>query len=136
MTTCLLSFLSGLLFINVTEAQTTWTGAIDQNWHNAANWTNGLPAPGNDAFIPDVMNDPVITSSTTFNYEVTITGTLHTQVKVEILMILSIQDNGTLIVDDSLLCSGEFTNQGVVEYGLIIIEDQGIFINFGIILGG
>nr|MCU0781115.1 hypothetical protein [Akkermansiaceae bacterium] len=30
-----------------TQAQTTWTGAIDHDWHNAGNWSNGLPAVGN-----------------------------------------------------------------------------------------
>ena len=38
-----------------TEAlsQTTFTGAISQDWGEEGNWTHGLPAPGNDATIPE-----------------------------------------------------------------------------------
>ena len=34
-------------------SQTSFTGAISQDWGEAGNWTNGLPAPGNDATIPE-----------------------------------------------------------------------------------
>ena len=34
------------------RADTSWTGAADTDWHNAANWTNGVPSnTGNDAYI-------------------------------------------------------------------------------------
>ncbi|GGG38253.1 T9SS type A sorting domain-containing protein [Hymenobacter glacieicola] len=32
---------------------TTWTGGKNDNWFDAANWTNGVPNPGKDATIPD-----------------------------------------------------------------------------------
>ena len=34
-------------------SQTSFTGAISQDWGESGNWTNGLPAPGNDATIPE-----------------------------------------------------------------------------------
>ncbi|GMV63753.1 MAG: hypothetical protein AMXMBFR74_29200 [Parvibaculum sp.] len=34
------------------RADTSWTGAVDGDWHNAANWSNGVPSnTGNDAYI-------------------------------------------------------------------------------------
>lgn len=33
-------------------AQTIWSGATSTDWFDAANWSNGLPSPGNDAIVP------------------------------------------------------------------------------------
>ena len=52
----LVAFLSlAALCLLSTEAlsQTTFTGAISQDWGEEGNWTHGLPAPGNDATIPE-----------------------------------------------------------------------------------
>lgn len=46
----LIVILGSLAGINSAIAQTTWTGAIDSDYNNVGNWTNGLPF-GNDAFI-------------------------------------------------------------------------------------
>ena len=43
---------------------TTWTGAVNTNWHTPANWTSNVPAEGVVAIIPDVTNDPVISTTT------------------------------------------------------------------------
>lgn len=51
----------------VSPAVSTWTGAVDNNWNNAANWSNGLPCSGSKIIIGDVTtaaNYPVITSTT------------------------------------------------------------------------
>ena len=34
------------------NAQTTFTGEMDDIWENSANWSNGIPYVGNDAIIP------------------------------------------------------------------------------------
>ncbi|MFV0415100.1 MAG: hypothetical protein ACK5NG_01895, partial [Chthoniobacterales bacterium] len=40
----LTAVLSGLVLPFATSAaQTTWTGAVDNNWHEAGNWNNGTP---------------------------------------------------------------------------------------------
>lgn len=42
-----------LLFLNVSLfGLTNWTGNVNTDWFNPANWDNGLPAAGNDAIIP------------------------------------------------------------------------------------
>ena len=59
----LVAFLSLVaLCLLSTEAlsQTTFTGALGQDWFEPGNWDNGIPAIGNDATIPDgltVVND-------------------------------------------------------------------------------
>ncbi len=40
-----------------------WTGAVSSDWEDPDNWKNGcLPAAGDDVFISDMSNDPVIYS--------------------------------------------------------------------------
>ncbi len=43
---------------------TVWTGGASTDWSAAGNWSNGVPTLGEDAFIADVANAPVISSST------------------------------------------------------------------------
>ena len=40
---------------------TTWTGAIDSQWEDDANWTNGVPDEDKVAVIVAAANDPVVT---------------------------------------------------------------------------
>jgi len=41
-----------------------WTGAIDHNWHNTGNWTtNIIPDNTKSAIIPNVTNNPIISSA-------------------------------------------------------------------------
>lgn len=46
-----LAFLS--LFVGMYSQTTSWTGAVDSTWHNAANWTAGVPTGTVDAVIGD-----------------------------------------------------------------------------------
>ena len=41
----------GALLAAPAAADTTWTGAADNNWFNPANWTNGVPSAANPATI-------------------------------------------------------------------------------------
>lgn len=46
----LTAVLSGLVLPFATSAaQTTWTGAVDNNWHEAGNWNNGIPTASSNA---------------------------------------------------------------------------------------
>ncbi|MBN2390429.1 MAG: hypothetical protein JXR84_06885, partial [Anaerolineae bacterium] len=41
----------------------TWNGSVSSDWHTAGNWTpTGVPVIGDDVIIPDVTNDPVIST--------------------------------------------------------------------------
>ena len=59
------------------SAQTTWTGTTDNDWSTASNWSNGIPAAGNDATIP-VAGTPILTliANTVFDYAVNNQGEL------------------------------------------------------------
>ncbi|WP_445748578.1 hypothetical protein [Polaribacter sp.] len=43
---------------------TSWTGAVDSDWSDAANWSNGVPTSGQDVYIPEVTIAPLISGST------------------------------------------------------------------------
>ncbi len=50
------------------NAPTEWTGAIDNDWHNAGNWTNGVPSAASDVTIPaGLSNYPTINISAVCN---------------------------------------------------------------------
>ena len=49
--------------ISGNQPATTWTGAIDSNWHDGRNWTNCAPGPTTVTTIAATANDPQITSA-------------------------------------------------------------------------
>ena len=51
----LFTALACLISVNILS-QTTFTGAISNDWSDAGNWDNGIPAEGNDATIPMGLN--------------------------------------------------------------------------------
>jgi len=60
-----ISLLILILFFNLwANSETTWTGVVDNNWHNPDNWDNGVPGLSSTAIIPsDYTNMPHISSS-------------------------------------------------------------------------
>ena len=54
------------------QAATTWTGAIDDNWHEPDNWTNCVPGPTTVTTIAATANNPRITDNNgdCFNIEI------------------------------------------------------------------
>lgn len=88
---------------------TTWTGSVSTAWTNASNWTAGVPSSTKTCEIPNVANDPIITSgvATCLNINIT-TGVL------------------TLNVGATLETYGNFTNTGTfIQNGTLEIEDGG-----------
>jgi hypothetical protein len=45
------------------DSRNTWTGNINTNWNTAGNWTAGIPLSTQDLIIPNVTNDPIITTT-------------------------------------------------------------------------
>ena len=43
---------------------TSWSGASSTDWSTAGNWSDGAPTSGQDVYIADVANAPIIDSST------------------------------------------------------------------------
>jgi len=55
-----------ILVVNASPATSTWTGSgNDHNWHNAANWNNGVPGSTTAVTIPSGLgtNYPTVSSS-------------------------------------------------------------------------
>lgn len=106
------------LFMFSIKAQTTWTGATDNDWNTATNWTNNTPATGNDATIP-AGGTPVLTltGNTVFDYSIANAG------------ILTVDLAGFNLNNDGLLAnSGEISLSGSGTFSnLVNIENGGVF---------
>ena len=123
----------------------TWEGTVDDDWHNADNWSTGvIPLLGDYIVIAGSENDPVIS-----NFNVTV-NYLVIQENAELIIsnnrlltiraggILNIDENGMVTVQPggSLTAVGEINNEAsfgglVIESdasgsGSIIVSDSGI----------
>jgi len=90
------------------SSQTTWTGDVSANWHTAGNWSAGVPGTNDDAIIPNVTNDPVISAA----------GAVAKSVVVQSDGLLTINTSGTLAINGST--AKGFLNQGTVQNNGII----------------
>ncbi|RYY40479.1 MAG: HYR domain-containing protein [Chitinophagaceae bacterium] len=57
----------GSLNLVLVQAASTWTGAMDSNWNNAANWCGGMPDATTDVVIQQGTNQPVVLNGGTAN---------------------------------------------------------------------
>lgn len=102
------------------QPTTTWTGAVDDDWYNADNWSGAIPAVQVDAVIPDVSKapQPVISDGTASVNN------------------LQISSGASLEIGDlaNLTCYGSFTNDGslTIRAG---VNGTGSFIDSGDISG-
>lgn len=110
---CLISALiaMNLLSMHSIQAQTTWTGAGSTDWTAAINWSAGIPDVNDIVTIPDVTNNPVITT----------TDAVAKSVVVQVGGELTINAGGTLTIngstDQGFLNSGTVSNSGIIEIG-------------------
>ncbi len=94
--------------ISYTNPTTTWTGAINTDWSLVANWTNGIPTASLQAVIPNVVNQPTLTSNSECSD-------------------LTIQTGATLTTAGfQLTMHGDFTNIGTASFGSSNIVIDGI----------
>jgi len=143
-------FLSKLFVVLITllgskiNAQTTWTGATNTDWATASNWTAGVPDSADFVTIPDVTNDPIITSAA-FAKNVTIeTGGLMVVsatfsisifgvAEAGIFNFSTVQNNGTINVGASAGIVTGISNQGTFQnYGTINLGSASSSIQDGI----
>ncbi len=129
-----------------TFSQTTFTGAISNDWADASNWDNGLPATGNDATIPDgltAINNGYITVD--FAINLGLISRLENFGTMEITGLGSININsfaglivnwegGTIInnIGGSIVNNGKITNRGsIVNNGSFTNDVNGDIDNLG-----
>ena len=128
----LITALACLMCVNILS-QTSFTGAISNQWVNAGNWDNGLPALGNDANIPIGLNVNAVGISSycnIYNY-----GTMtfegfesHGHIYNYGTIDLGIMNNNGIIYN-----FGGTINNGTIDIGGII-HNNGTVDNFGIIV--
>lgn len=90
----------------LTAQSTSWTGAADTTWHNAANWTSGIPSQTVDAIIGDVNftgnNEPTINASASCRDLVINLGRTLTVVTSNEMQVAGSLVNDGMISSDSL----------------------------------
>ncbi len=124
----------------LTYAQTTqWIGPAGGDWSTAANWTNGIPASGNDALITGgsdiAINNPLIIDYSVTNFSGNIA------VNADVFNIGNFVNsggnmslsNGALFLNSgsvSFTNDGPFTNDGTfLNYGTFQQNGNGVFNN-------
>ena len=121
------------LSTSIVFSQTTFTGAISDDWAEIGNWDNGLPAMGNDATIPSGSN--VVIAGFIFN-----DGTIDNYGSIENYNGGTIfNDGGTIDNYGTISNYGTINNDGTINnYGAInndgTIDNVGIIDNFDSIL--
>jgi len=110
----------------VSPTMTQWTGAVDTNWSNASNWTNG---------VPDGTKDAIIASSATRDCSINITGARAMSVIVQQGRTLNLGTAGTdlTVVNDMTVYGNVVHNNTTatlnVNSGVLLIDTTGRYNN-------
>ena len=122
-----------LIIVKTSFSQTaTWDGSSSTDWNTAANWsTNAVPTSSNDVIIPDVTNNPIITSSSDECHNLTIQsgGVLTSNNGSYKLTTVSItvNDGGSLVISDGEVESSgdaDFSGDLTMSGGLLDIDGE------------
>ncbi len=121
------------LKLNSTLKYTEWTGKTDHNWHDAANWSNGLPFRYLHAFIPRVPQGnhfPQITEACQIDFTVKNEGIISNQNKVDLTEHGLLQNYGIFKIEEE----SELNNRGrLINHGTLKnaghLNSQHIFCN-------
>ncbi len=119
---------------------TVWTGENGQDWHDAANWSNGLPEEGKHAYIPTYPKGdqfPVITQYCIVDFTIKNDGMIKNMGEVKILSDGLFQNYGIFENknDAKFINKGNCFNAGaLINTGYI--DNQHIFSNGKMIENG
>ena len=81
----------------VSAADKTWTGAVDNNWNNGANWDGGLPGTGDKAIIATPGVSVNVTASTQILTLQISAGATGVSVNIVSGMTLTLSNSGSLV---------------------------------------
>jgi hypothetical protein len=103
------------------SAATVWTGSLDNDWHNAGNWDNGIPGAATDVTIPTgLTNYPTILTAAECNNLFIASGA-------------SLLDNGLLTMSGTATVERDYTgNQWHLVGSPVVGETANTF--FGLYL--
>ena len=110
-----------IVLVKTSFTQTaTWDGSSSTDWNTAANWsTNAVPTNSNDVIIPNVTNNPIITSSSDECHNLTIqSGGVLTSNNGSYKLTaasITVDDGGSLIISDGEIeCTGKADIDGLL----------------------
>jgi hypothetical protein len=128
---------NALILEYVPDGQTTWTGAVNSNWHGSLNWSNGVPTGNTIAIIPDVTNDPVISTTNAVAAHISIlagaTLTVNSSgiLRLNNALATGIANAGTLInYGQTFIGAASAGETGINNAGIVnVVAGSGITIN-------
>lgn len=122
-------FICILLSCTMLFGQTTWTGAINNDWSIGGNWTAGVPDATDIVTIPNVMPNPspaILNGTVALGRSVNISagGSLQIQTQASLTLINEdgipgIENNGSFVTSGTIIISTN--NNGVQNLGVFQI---------------
>ena len=121
-----------LIAVKTTFSQTTWNGSSSTDWNTAANWsTNSVPTSSDDVIIPNVTNDPIITSSSDVCQNLTIqSGGVLTSNNGSYKLTtasITVNDGGSLVISNGEVESSgdaDFSGDLTMSGGLLDVDGE------------
>ncbi|MBN1340766.1 MAG: T9SS type A sorting domain-containing protein [Bacteroidales bacterium] len=90
-------------------ASTVWNGIVDNNWHDAGNWSNGVPGSVTDVTIPSgLINYPSIGAAASCH---------------DIILVSDASGTATLVDDGYLVVNGSATVQRYYPTGMTTFDE-------------
>lgn len=98
--------------VGESQSNSQWTGSVDTDWDNAANWIGGIPDAGTNVLITDVTNQPLIDLNA-YCYSITIaTGAT---IDISGNNTLTVYENWTNYTDGLTITSGTVVFGGTTQ---------------------
>lgn len=107
-------FVSGTGLIEFLDASTTWTaGAATTDWHDAANWSNGIPSAARNTIIPNIATQPTLTNDAICKSLTINTGATLTSANFQITLNGDFVLNGSIVLGSSPIIIAGTNNQSI-----------------------
>lgn len=112
-------FSSNAVLINGPGAATSWTGAVNTDWFNGANWTAGTPDRLRSAIVPSgTPNNPVINgSANVYNLTINAGASLTVSGTNQLFVYSTFTNNGTFTANQSRVIFTTCGNSGIAVSG-------------------
>ena len=132
-----------IVFVKTSFTQTaTWDGSSSTDWNTAANWsTNAVPTSSNDVIIPNVTNNPIITSSSDECHNLTIqSGGVLTSNNGSYKLTaasITVDDGGSLVISNGEVESSgdaDFSGDLTMSGGLLDVDGEFDMLSTSILL--
>ncbi len=122
----------------VLNGQSVWTGSVDSDWNNAANWAGGVPTAGSQVTISASDNAPIYGGASVMDLSMTITDQItfndfvFNRGEIVVFASGSIINNGSFVNanNTTIDIDGQFKNNGTLDnYGFLDLAASSSFLN-------